>query len=68
MQDLCISYNYLFVVQQHLEVSFNLGGPFMWNSVLAIERLSQTKKSQAEIVLTIVQIYCSDHCLEQFIL
>lgn len=29
MQDLCILYNYLFVVQQHLEVSFNLGAPFM---------------------------------------
>lgn len=68
MQDLCISYNYLFVVQQHLEVSFNLGAPFMWNSVLVIALLSQTKKSQAEIVLSIVQIYCSDHRLEEFIL
>ena len=68
MQDLCISYNYVFVVQQHLEVSFNLGAPFMWISVLAIALLSQTKKSQAEIVRSIVQMYCSDQWLEEFIL
>lgn len=68
MQDLCISYNYLFVIQQHLEVSFNLGALFTWSSVLAIVLLSQTKKSQAEVALSIVQIYRGDRWLEEFIL